>query len=153
MERMQGKTARAAAQSMSRRSFVAGLAGLGALSILGGCSGSESGSAGSSGAASESGGSGAGAPGKVVVGTLATEDLLPLWAAQADGLFDQGGLEVEIVVFQSAPDKLDPFRPAAIREDVVFRQEAVARMDGVAAGGDGHTLRKRERRLSQDNLP
>lgn len=104
MERMQGKTARAAAQSMSRRSFVAGLAGLGALSILGGCSGSESGSAGSSGAASESGGSGAGAPGKVVVGTLATEDLLPLWAAQADGLFDQGGLEVEIVVFQSATE-------------------------------------------------
>ena len=142
---MQGKTARAAAQSMSRRSFVAGLAGLGALSILGGCSGSESGSAGSSGAASDSGGSGSGAPGKVVVGTLATEDLLPLWAAQADGLFDQGGLEVEIVVFQSATELIAGVSSGSVNMAMIDPMVSA----GLAASGtDVHLLSRTAMSLS-----
>ena len=69
---------------ISRRSFLAASA-LGA-ALLAGCSGG-------GGAASDS---------KVKVGTLATEDLLPLWAAQSDGLFAGRNLDVEIVTFQSA---------------------------------------------------
>lgn len=38
------------------------------------------------------------------IGTLATEDILPLWVAQAEGLFDQAGLDVDIVTFQSATE-------------------------------------------------
>ena len=41
---------------------------------------------------------------KLVVGTLATEDILPLWVAQKEGLFDEAGTGVEIVPFQSATE-------------------------------------------------
>jgi NitT/TauT family transport system substrate-binding protein len=35
------------------------------------------------------------------VGTLATDDLLPLWVAQAQGYLTEAGLDVEIITFQS----------------------------------------------------
>ena len=38
------------------------------------------------------------------MGTLATEDILPLWAAQAEGLFENAGLNVQVVAFQSATE-------------------------------------------------
>lgn len=38
------------------------------------------------------------------MGTLATEDILPLWVAEAEGLFEKAGQEVSIVPFQSATE-------------------------------------------------
>lgn len=52
-----------------------------------------------------SGGGTAAAPVKVSIGTLTTEDALPLWVAERDGLFKKAGLEVSITVFQSAQER------------------------------------------------
>ena len=42
-------------------------------------------------------------PAPIVIGTLATQDSLPLWVAEQEGFFAEAGLgEVEIVTFQSA---------------------------------------------------
>ena len=102
--------------TVGRRAFLGmiGCAGLAGLALLGGCSGgsggSGSGSSGSSGAsASASGQSGAqsassGAGASLTVGTLATEDILPLWVAQSEGMFDKASLGVGIVTFQSATE-------------------------------------------------
>ena len=40
------------------------------------------------------------------VGTLQTDDLLPLWVAQQQGLLDDAGLDVDIQVFQSAQEQI-----------------------------------------------
>lgn len=40
------------------------------------------------------------------VGTLQTDDLLPLWVAQQQGLIEQEGLNVTITTFQSAQDQI-----------------------------------------------
>jgi len=45
------------------------------------------------------------APAKVRIGTLPTEDSLPLWVAERDGLFKKAGLDVSIQVFQSAQER------------------------------------------------
>jgi len=39
------------------------------------------------------------------IGTLPTEDSLPLWVAERDGLFKKAGLDVTITVFQSAQER------------------------------------------------
>jgi NitT/TauT family transport system substrate-binding protein len=44
-------------------------------------------------------------PAKVRIGTLTTEDALPLWVAERDGLFKKAGLDVAITVFQSAQER------------------------------------------------
>lgn len=41
---------------------------------------------------------------KIVVGTLATEDILPCWVAQEEGLFANENLDAEVAVFQSASE-------------------------------------------------
>ncbi len=41
----------------------------------------------------------------LVIGTLPTEDALPLWAAEQLGLFEDAGLTVEIVTFQAATER------------------------------------------------
>lgn len=41
--------------------------------------------------------------GKIVIGTMPTEDILPMWVAEDEGLFAKAGLDVEIVSFDSAP--------------------------------------------------
>lgn len=47
----------------------------------------------------------AGKPASIVIGTLATQDSLPLWAAEEAGYFTDAGLpSVEIVTFQSAQE-------------------------------------------------
>lgn len=79
--------------AFSRRSFL-GAAGLAGAALLVGCG---------SGAASSSAASAA-ASGKALIGTLATEDLLPFWVAEQEGLFQKAGLSVEIVKFQSASE-------------------------------------------------
>ncbi len=86
--------------TVTRRSFVAGAAGL-ALAALAGCS---SGPAASSGEAAASASAASSQKPLITVGTLATEDILPLWVAQEQGWFDTFDLPVEIVQFQSATE-------------------------------------------------
>ena len=66
-----------------------------------GCA-ANSGASKEAGAASNAGAASA-AP-KIVVGTLATEDILPCWVAQEEGLFANENLNAEIAVFQSASE-------------------------------------------------
>ena len=42
----------------------------------------------------------------VRVGTLMTDDLLPLWVAENEGLLEQAGLNVTVTVFQSAQEEI-----------------------------------------------
>ncbi len=93
---------------MNRRAFL-GATGLFGAALLAGCSGGQgpSGTASAStsaSASSEASGASAAATASFTVGTLATEDLLPLWVAQDAGLFDGSGVQVEIVPFQSATE-------------------------------------------------
>lgn len=44
-------------------------------------------------------------PAPLVIGTLPTEDMLPLWVAEERGLFADYGLDVEIVTFQAAQER------------------------------------------------
>ena len=82
--------------NMNRRAFLI-TAGVAGMALLGGCSG---GSSSSSASATSAGGETV----KLTVGTLATEDILPLWVAQSEGMYDENGMDVEIVVFQSATE-------------------------------------------------
>ena len=85
--------------NMSRRAFF-GTAGLAGMALLAGCAGNSSASTGSGSAS----GSQSGAKGSLTVGTLATEDILPLWVAEKEGMFSEDGLDVSIVTFQSATE-------------------------------------------------
>lgn len=84
--------------TISRRSFF-GVAALTGLVGLAACS-----SGNSTSASASSAGGASSTPAVITVGTLATEDLLPLWVAKAEGMFDKAGLQVEIVPFQSATE-------------------------------------------------
>ncbi|MDF1542199.1 MAG: ABC transporter substrate-binding protein [Anaerosomatales bacterium] len=56
-----------------------------------------------------------GEPAKITIGTLATQDSLPLWAAEEKGYFSDAGLpEVEIVTFQSAQESQTAFVSGAV---------------------------------------
>ena len=41
---------------------------------------------------------------KVVIGTMITEDFLPMWVAEKEGVFTQEGIDVQLVTFQSAQE-------------------------------------------------
>lgn len=84
--------------SITRRTFIATSAAA-SLALAAGCSSQPA----SSSAGSESSAS---VPGKatLTVGTLATEDILPLWVVQDKGLFKDNDLDVTIVTFQSATE-------------------------------------------------
>jgi len=41
---------------------------------------------------------------KVVIGTMITEDFLPMWVAEKEGIFTQEGVAVELMTFQSAQE-------------------------------------------------
>ncbi|MGI6217397.1 MAG: ABC transporter substrate-binding protein [Coriobacteriales bacterium] len=56
------------------------------------------------GTGESSGSDGAVYSGKITIGTLATEDILPMWVAQEEGLFEKAGLDVDITTFQSATE-------------------------------------------------
>jgi NitT/TauT family transport system substrate-binding protein len=45
------------------------------------------------------------APALLRIGNLPTEDLLPLWVAEKDGMFRKAGITVKIVTFQSAQER------------------------------------------------
>lgn len=83
--------------SVSRRGFLgaAGALSAAALFALSGCaSGSQTnGSSASNGSLPS-----------IVIGTLPTEDILPMWVAESEGLFDAAGLSVQITEFQSATE-------------------------------------------------
>lgn len=87
---------------VTRRSFVAGAAGL-ALVTLASCSSGTPASS-SQASASASASVSAAQPPLITVGTLATEDILPLWVAREQGWFDTFDQPVEIVQFQSATE-------------------------------------------------
>ena len=79
-----------------------------ALAALAGCSGGNeqnAADAGSSSAASQPAPQAASTDdGVLTIGTLATEDLLPLWVAQVEGLDATAGVQMDIVPFQSATE-------------------------------------------------
>ncbi|MHB1340591.1 MAG: ABC transporter substrate-binding protein [Coriobacteriia bacterium] len=50
----------------------------------------------------------------IKIGTLPTEDALPLWVAEENGLFEEAGLEVEIITFQAAQERDAAFASGAI---------------------------------------
>lgn len=41
---------------------------------------------------------------QVIIGSLATEDILPLWVAEAENLFEEVGIEATVQTFQSAQE-------------------------------------------------
>ncbi len=53
-------------------------------------------------------------PAPIRIGTLPTEDALPLWVAQKQGLFEKAGLDVEIVTFQAAQERDAAFASGAV---------------------------------------
>ncbi|MCE5191536.1 MAG: MetQ/NlpA family ABC transporter substrate-binding protein [Actinomycetia bacterium] len=53
-------------------------------------------------------------PEPIKIGTLPTEDALPLWVAEDKGLFKKAGLTVEIVTFQAAQERDAAFASGAI---------------------------------------
>ncbi len=53
-------------------------------------------------------------PAPIKIGTLPTEDALPLWVAEQEGLFKRAGLEVEITTFQAAQERDAAFASGAI---------------------------------------
>jgi len=42
----------------------------------------------------------------ITIGTLQTDDILPLWVAQEEGILKQAGLDVKIITFQSAQEQI-----------------------------------------------
>ena len=67
-----------------------------------GCA-ANSGASGEASATNNGSGTASAAP-KIVVGTLATEDILPCWVAQEEGLFANENLDAEVAEFQSASE-------------------------------------------------
>ncbi len=53
-------------------------------------------------------------PEPIRIGVLPTEDSLPLWVAEQKGLFEQAGIEVEIVTFQAAQERDAAFASGSI---------------------------------------
>ncbi|NPD31908.1 PhnD/SsuA/transferrin family substrate-binding protein [Berryella wangjianweii] len=110
--------------TLSRRSFMASAAALAALGLAG-C-----GSQGGSSAAPSTEGADAPKPMKLKVGTLPTEDLLPLWVALSKGLAE-GKVEFEVVPFQAATELIAGISSGAV--DMAMTDPMVAA--SVTAGG------------------
>ncbi len=112
--------------ALSRRSFVIGAAALGAAAFAG-CSSPQDAPSSDGGASS--------APSKVMVGTLATEDILPLWVAQQEDLAADK-VEFEVVAFQSATELIAGISSGAV--NVAMTDPMVSA--GVFASGTGLEL-------------
>lgn len=72
----------------------------------------------------------------IVVGTMATEDILPYWVAEAEGLFEEAGLDVEVQVFQSAQELSTALTAGAVQMAMTDAQVA----SSLTAGGCPMTL-------------
>jgi len=70
-------------------------------------------------------------PAPIIIGALPTEDCLPLWVAEQEGLFAEAGLEVEIVVFQAAQERDTAFASGAVD---AFMGDIIAAANLEAAG-------------------
>ena len=104
--------------------FVLCVALLAAIALTGCSSASTSGQGGSGSAAAK--------PLPIRIGTLPTEDSLPLWVAQARGYFATEGIpKVEIVEFQSAQERDAAFASGAID---AFMGDVIAAANLSAAG-------------------
>ncbi len=53
-------------------------------------------------------------PSQIRIGSLATEDILPCWVAEEEGLFAAENLDVEIVIFQSATELIAGITSGAV---------------------------------------
>ncbi len=53
-------------------------------------------------------------PEPIRIGTLPTEDALPLWVAEEQGIFEKAGIAVEITTFQAAQERDAAFASGAI---------------------------------------
>lgn len=85
------------------RKIIAGLLIL-ALSILAiGCSSAKTGTSTSEGEKGKT--EKASAPTTIKIGTLPTEDTLPIYVAQQKGIFEDRGLDVQVTVFKSAQER------------------------------------------------
>jgi NitT/TauT family transport system substrate-binding protein len=95
---------------LSRRSFVAGAAaavfGAGVAGLVG-CSSDDASSAGSFSEGASAG--------RLCIGTLATEDILPFWVAQSEGAFEAAGVNAEVTVFQSATELIAGISSGAVQ--------------------------------------
>lgn len=77
-------------------------------------------------------------PVPIVIGTLPTEDSLPLWVAEDKGYFKEAGLgDVKIEVFQSAQERDAAFTAGAIN---AFMGDIIAATNLEAAGTEGTIL-------------
>lgn len=70
-------------------------------------------------------------PAPIKIGVLPTEDSLPFWVAEREGLFAAAGLEVEIVVFQAAQERDTAFASGAVD---AFMGDIIAAANLEAAG-------------------
>lgn len=100
-----------------------------AASALTGCK--SAGTAKSAKPASESAGAISAKPAAIRIGTLPTEDALPLWVAESKGLFKKAGLTVTITTFQSAQERDTAFASGSID---AFMGDIIAAADLEAAG-------------------
>ena len=91
--------------------------------LLAGCGSSGEGSD-SSGTAGASGASATPQATKVVIGTMVTEDILPMWVAEEEELFTEQGLDVTIETFQSAQELSTAVVSGAV--DIVMTDIVVA---------------------------
>lgn len=70
---------------------------------------------------------------EIVIGTMATEDILPMWVAESEGLFTEAGLNARVEVFQSAQE----LTVALTSGEVVFAMtDPMVSASLVAAGTD-----------------
>ena len=88
--------------NLSRSGFLALCAALPL--ALAGCDSSQDSAVSQDGATKTEGSSSTTTPAKVRLGTLPTEDILPMWVAEAEGLFEPAGIECSISTFQSATE-------------------------------------------------
>lgn len=75
-----------------------------ALGLLAGCSKTEEGAS-DQGAGTDESGQVQEEALQVRIGTLPTEDALPFWVAEGEGLFEDAGLDVEITTFDAAAER------------------------------------------------
>lgn len=88
--------------NLSRSGFLALCAALPL--ALAGCSSSQDSTSSQDGTTKTEGSSDAATPAKVRLGTLPTEDILPMWVAEAEGLFEPAGIDCTVSTFQSATE-------------------------------------------------
>lgn len=73
---------------------------------------------------------------EVVIGTMPTEDILPMWVAEKEGMFEEAGIKAHVEVFQSAQE----LSVALTSGEVDFAMTDVQVATSLVAGGTPVTL-------------